>query len=130
MPQQQANIQTVVAMLTEQGRKLDTMKTDFDRFRDELPDDYAPRRETDKSFADMSARNNDHEARLRMIEARIPNTEFSAYKDTAAAREKAQAETAQTRFIFDERTQALLQGALLMLTGYLVYFLLSHVPLH
>src|SRR6185312_4714702 len=132
MPQQQASIQTVVAMLTEQGKqlasqngKLDAMKSDFDRFRDELPDDYAPRRETDKAFADTGARLNDHEARLRMVEARIPNTEFTAYKDVAAAREKAQGDTANARFVIDERTQALLQGALLMLAGYLIYFLLS-----
>lgn len=130
MPQQQASIQTLLAMQTELGRKMDTIKSDFDKFRDELPDDYAPRRETDKAFADTSARINDHEARLRIVEGRIPNAEFSAYKDTAQAREKAQNDTAQARFIFDERTQAVLQGALLMLAGYVIYFLLSRVPLH
>jgi hypothetical protein len=130
MPQQQASIQTIVAMLTDQGRKLDDMKVDFDRFRVELPDDYAPRRETDKAFADIARANNDHEARLRMIEARIPNTEFSAYKDTTAAREKASNDTAQNRFLLDERAINMLWGVLLAVGIYLIYHLSSLLPLH
>jgi uncharacterized coiled-coil protein SlyX len=132
MPQQQASIQAVVAMLTEQnkaladhGKKLDAFRQDFDRFRDELPDDYAPRRETDKAFADENARLNDHEARLRIIEARIPNTELAAFKDTTAAREKAQNDTATARFMFDERTVTMLWALLLVIMSAVVYHFLS-----
>lgn len=122
MPQQQTGINTtILAMLTEQGRKLDAIKSDFDKFRDELPDDYAPRRETDKAFADKDARINDHEARLRIIESKIPNVEFSAYKDTSQAREKAQNETATARFMFDERTVTMLWAVLIVIVSALVY---------
>lgn len=121
MPQQQASIQTIVAMLTDQGRTLAAMKADFDRFRDELPDDYAPRRETDKAFAENGSRINDHEARLRIIEARIPNAEFTAFKGTAEAREKAQNETATARFMFDERTVTMLWAVLLVIVSAIVY---------
>lgn len=132
MPQQQASLNTVQALLTEQGktlseqsRKLDMLQAAFDRHREELPDDYAPRRETDKAFAEVNTRINDHEARLRIVEGRIPNAEFSAYKDTTAAREKAQTDMTNARFGLDARTISMLWGALIMLAGALVYHFLS-----
>jgi septal ring factor EnvC (AmiA/AmiB activator) len=137
MPQQQASLNTVQALLTEQGKtlseqskKLDMLQAAFDRHREELPDDYAPRRESDKAFADVNTRINDHEARLRIMEGHLPNVAFTAYKDTTNAREKAQTDMTNARFGLDARTIAMLWGALIMVAGYLVYHLLNLLPLH
>ena len=137
MPQQPANWNTVLAMLTEQSRKLDSIKADFDKFRNELPDDYAPRRETDKAFGDVNARINDHEARLRITETQIASATFNAFKDTTSVREKAAEGEAQTRALvgehrstLDARTVAGLQAALLMIGGAVLYYLFAHIPLH
>lgn len=134
---QQASIETVLAILTDQSRKLDAIKVDFDKFRNELPDDYAPRRETDKAFGDVNARVNDHEARLRITEAQIASVGLNAFREAASVREKALEGDAQTRATItehrtglDARTVAALQSALLMIGGAILYYVLAHIPLH
>lgn len=81
------------AFQTETARKLDAFRADWDKWRDEMPDDYPPRRELDQKLAVQDRLNIDHETRLRQIEAQLPSVRLDAFRETTATREQAMTAT-------------------------------------
>lgn len=134
------SLDTLAAMMAEQGRKLDTMQAEWAAFRNAMPDSYVPRREVEANFKDVRERGGNHETRLvAMEEWRLAETQRAAMAQStlqaqiqttasAGAREAQGVEQRATarQDVISRMTQEWLFRALLAISVALLTYILTH----
>ena len=148
--QRPTGLDALISMVADLGRKqeafqretttkLDAFRADWDDWREEMPNNYPPRREIDQKITAMERDQADHETRIRQIEAQLPNVRFDAFRETTVTREQAlsantqtQAKVAEERKELDARTIVLLASIPSLLIGLLMLIisLLPHLAYH